>query len=843
MSFTSRKSQFGQSSVQYVKIYLDQCRYAKDASNIIYRSGTVTSGFDEGYIGTISVTAAVGWYDKWSWSVSDVYIQIDDEIMKIDIASSSESEIFILERAAYGTEAAPHGMSTYFEIRHKGELDGTCRGYAQTCTSGDAYHANSKIVLRASNSPLPPESGVIDIPGLIPTSIRRQSTEAKIGESIGTRARLQFNIQDIQDYTDDLNPWPESRSRQGRIMSKLLARNPYFDGRTVEFYDGLRDYGTLSNPESMKSTYIIDSVQLRNGVMSFTCLDPLILTNEKAAKMPVLSNSKITSDLAASGPITITYTGEVDYYFGPMSSIVYVCIDNEIIMCAVTGPRTLSASSRGYKSQAAAHSAGATIQKCYRRAAIHGIDLFVDALTYTQIPSSLIGNYAGVKAEMAGFNFSEVLLHKPTEVSKVLDEIIKTGNLICYFDNESTNKIIIDYVPEMSVKPIDITDTEAMNDISIVYDDKNQFTRYSALWGKVDYTKDTEENYAYKYLGISTLETPRYIGISNERAPFKSMFFTGSTGDTQIVTSYIARAIESSQNTPKIITFHTMASQLFNVGSNYIGIGSVINVLTDEVHDIDGSPIAELYQVTRIDGDVFSGFDVTAKIYTAPVPTDIDFALDAGVYPNFKLTDHITMTARADPYKIYLPPESEFTTFNNIPAFDIGPVPSGVSVHLIHRGRILSRGGDGGLGAIIDTQRQGYNGFDCLNVTCPLILDCGEGLIWAGGGGGSGGTDGRGSPSGPAVYGGGGGQGVGMAYGGYNGGIVTGRAPNGYRAGPGQVILTDPVGLTINLSGGNWGESGRGQFPGLAGVAIKSNGNPVTIVSGDNNLNIKGRRT
>jgi len=100
MSFTSRKSQFGQSSVQYVKLHLDQCRYAKEASNIIYRSGAVTWGFDDGYIGAILVTASTGWYSKWSWSVSDVYIQVDDEIMKIDIASSSDSEIFILERAS-----------------------------------------------------------------------------------------------------------------------------------------------------------------------------------------------------------------------------------------------------------------------------------------------------------------------------------------------------------------------------------------------------------------------------------------------------------------------------------------------------------------------------------------------------------------------------------------------------------------------------------------------------------------------------------------------------------------------------------------------------------------------
>ena len=842
MSFTSRKSQFGQSSVQYVKIYLDQCRYAKEASNIAYRSGTLTETFDFGYIGPVAVTANAGWYSRWAWALDDVYVKIDDEVMKIDIASSSASSLFIVERGSYGTAPADHNAGTYMQIMHKGELDGTCRGYAQTCTSGDAYHANSKIVLRASNSPLPPESGVIDIPGLIPTSIRRQSTEAKIGESIGTRARLQFNIQDIQDYTDDLNPWPEKRYRQGRIMSKLLARNPYFDGRTVEFYDGLRDYGTITKPESMTSTYIIDSVQFSNGVMSFACLDPLILTNEKAAKMPVLSNSTITADIADSGVATITYTSEGEYYFGPMSSVAYVCIDNEIMECAVTGPYQLTSSTRGYKSQIAAHSAGATIQKCYRRADIHGIDLFVDALTYTQIPSSLIGNYAGVKASMSGFNFSEVLLHKPTEVSKVLDEIIKTGNLICYFDNESTNKLVIDYVPEMSVNPIDITDTESMNEISIAYDDKNQFTRYSALWGKVDYTKDTEENYAYKYLGISTLETPRYIGISKERPPFKSMFFTGSTGDTQIVTSYIARAIESSQNTPKIIKFHTMASQLFNVGSNYIGIGSVINVLTNEVHDIDGSPIAELYQVTRIDGDVLSGFDVTAKIYTSPVPTDIDFVLDAGVYPNFKLTDYITMTPRSEPYKIYLPPESEFTTISSAPAFDIGPVPSGVSVHLIHRGRILSRGGDGGNGSVYAPDRQGKNGFDCLNITCPTTIDCGEGLIWAGGGGGSGYTSGS-TPLGTFSYGGGGGQGIGTAYGGYNGGVVSGRAQNGIRNGPGQVNINPISGGTMSLSGGEWGEAGKGPTAGLAGIAIKSNGNPVTIVSGDNNLNIKGRRT
>jgi hypothetical protein len=149
-------------------------------------------------------------------------------------------------------------------------------------------------------------------------------------------------------------------------------------------------------------------------------------------------------------------------------------------------------------------------------------------------------------------------------------------------------------------------------------------------------------------------------------------------------------------------------------------------------------------------------------------------------------------------------------------------------------------GGDAGI--VFDPAKTGSQGGVAFEATCPCVIDTGAGLIWGGGAGASGEI--YINPQGPAPFyvprrGGGGGQGYGPSLGGLNtdGMDFVDYAESGNQSGPGAVNCPD---------GGEWGKSGEaanGLAPALPGEAIKSNGNSVTISAGNNDVNIRGRRT
>ena len=164
-------------------------------------------------------------------------------------------------------------------------------------------------------------------------------------------------------------------------------------------------------------------------------------------------------------------------------------------------------------------------------------------------------------------------------------------------------------------------------------------------------------------------------------------------------------------------------------------------------------------------------------------------------------------------------------------------------------------GDDGGAGLV---------GGDAMNLTVPCTINAGSGAVWSGGGG-AGGT--RTALIDSLTFGlikqintfegngGSGGAGYVTSLGGDRG-FVTHSGFNALRTF--EVISVDGLDSGIGgpstlagVSGGDFGEQGDtpasdpslpgvGGVGGIAGLAIKTNGNAVTITSGDNPINIKG---
>jgi len=844
MSYDDLKTERGAEFVEQIEVYFNGCKHAVapyDGVNAFFKTGPGHSASAVNFTLTRG-PQDTGYYAKWmSYPSANLYLESNNlELMKVTL--TGPTSILVTARGQFGTTpvAIPDGVAR-FRLVHKGEADGSCRGYSQTCSDETAYDPNVFRVVKLCTAPLVGGSEIIE--GLHHKSVDYESAEADIGESIGSPARLKFKLQDIEQKDGALVPYPERRASAGTFWGRTLARNPYPNGRKVVYKSGLRSYGTYTEPEWVERHFIIDDISRSDGYVNFTCLDPVILTEDKKAKMPVASPAQLSAAITGL-PANFNYVNAPDFYFGPLSATIFIRIDSEVIRCTVSGAKQLTISQRGYKSEIKDHEAGATVQDCVRFSGVHIIDAIVYALeNYTTIPASFIGNYTAVKALIPTVDLDETIIQKPTAVADFISDMIKIGNLIFHFD-ESSLKFVIDYIPEMDVEPITISPKgEILRDsVTITPNTKEQYTRAAHLWGPVDITKDNDENFAINYLAVNTdVESPENMGEVNEKKAFKNPYLTTSAGDSIIATAYSARIAARADKKPQIITARVNAANIGPTQGGTLKIGSIVSVATKDDQNIDGVSQADLYQVVKMSGNAYENFIVKMRRYLSVQPASVSFVITTGGV-NYRLSDHFAPAAGH--YTIYIEQGVTFGSYSTaVAAFSTGTQAAGVSFTIINRGAMLGMGGAGGdAGIDVDPAKTGSPGGVAFEATVPCTIDTGAGLIWAGGSGGSGEI--YINPQGPTPFyvprrGGGGGQGYGASLGGLNtdGIDFTDYAESGNQSGPGSVNCPD---------GGEWGsvgEAANGLAPALAGEAIKSNGYNVIISAGNNDVNIRGRRT
>jgi hypothetical protein len=374
--------------------------------------------------------------------------------------------------------------------------------------------------------------------------------------------------------------------------------------------------------------------------------------------------------------------------------------------------------------------------------------------------------------------------------------------------------------------------------------------------------KTNEDNASIIYQSINIGLEQNGTLEPQEDKTFYSRYLTDSDTDVGIAVGGIGRIANVNQRPPQQYKFTVDYEKYGDVNGSRIEEGEIINATTELAIDDDGQPKSENLQIVSIRDDMENKrVTVTAKLYQDIVnQQDFDFIIDEDK-ENYVLSDYFAPT-EAGEYTVFIASNVTIgSTSTSGFAFDTGTQASGVTLRLVWRGNGLGAGGGGGSAGFAiaanpndlpsydeSESDPGSNGGDAINITVPTTIDVTQGIIYAGGGG---------APSGISVAssigdlyasagdGGSGGQGyVGGAGG--NGGIayvepnllrdegVDGNA--GSRAAPGSLG---------GLSGGAWGEDGETSAGlaagGQAGFAIRSNGNPVTII-GDNDATVRGQR-
>lgn len=869
MTFNTLKVTAGQKIVTIGDVELDRCRHTT-AQSVLDGAITISDSLAQGATTTLAITGGTA----LSFVNSTPFILWDSEVIKVTV--DSNIQLTVISRGHFGTIDVAHSPSAAI-LQHLGEADGSCYGTPFTCNSPDSFEANTKLLFRFPSTQL-------DLDQVFYNGYKSWSHKAGTvdpGQSMGKRAGATLTILDSVD-NDVYVPYTDRRTDRGTLFTKLIARHPNFEGRPIKIHTGF-DPLDLDFANFITREYVIDKAQLKNGVFTISALDPLILSDDAKSKAPVASKGTNTiAIIDASG--TITYTGAPAFDYGAATSKAFVRIDSEVIECTVLSDFVLTIDNRAIGgTEQADHDVNATIQECLDFVAVNVVELIEFFLiNFTGIPSSFLDDYTAVKAATSTITLTRNI-NKPTSVKKLIDELIRNGDLTMFYD-EITSLIKIKQVADANVEPININEDDHIGQDSIEFtrDTKSQFTRYAVAWGPNDITEDTgEENFSVIFQSINLgNEQPEFIGEINEKKIFFNPWLTTSSADTTKGTSIAQRVIDRVEDVPIIAEFDLDIESVFSTQGGSLELGSIINLSSGRAVNVDGTNRAANHQVLSIKDKGGMRYRIKTKLFQDPLEgVNVDFTISIDKEDYDMSTEFAPVAGN---YVILIDTGVTIgSTSTAIPAFTTGTQAAGVTFDFVIKGSILGAGGAGGIGGVIlnhtpqavtvgidvlvgDDGGAGLDGGLAFEATVPCTINVGSGAIWSGGGG-AGGTR-------TALIdsltigllkqintfegnGGSGGAGYITSLGGDRG-FVTHSGFNALRTF--EVISVDGLNSGIGgpsvlagVSGGDFGEQGDtptsdpslpgvGGVGGIAGLAIVTNGNAVTITSGLNPINIKG---
>ena len=788
--------------------------------------------------------------------------------------ASWDNSVNITSRGEFSTTATSHaaGPAT---ILHPGEADGTCLGFPRLpngggCSSGDSFDRDIELSYLFTSQKM--NDGTKYYNGLNVDSISHSPVKIAPGESIGKRATFSCTITDSTDNDVDSVPYSERRTSKATLFKKLLARHPHLENRRLIYTSGFIKDGNLS---VNTREYVIDSASLSNGVFRVSAVDPLILAESSKAKLPKESTGSLEVALN-NASTTIKVKGFTVGEYGSDGDAITVKIDKELISCTISDAAAglFNITSRAVKSIEAEHNTNSTVQLCIKLENFNPVSTIEDFLKAgTTIKASFYDGYTSAKAQVLN-GTGPVYISTPTPVKTLVNEIIKTwaaNGLAVYFD-EIEKKIKIKSSSDFSQQPVtldykvDLENGKSKIDRNV----KNQFTRSKISFARIDEgEKVSEENSSISFNSIALDTEVSGLLESNAKKDFTTRFLTNSDNDVQIAVAGVNRIVNTNKEIPSIHTFNIDYENYRSTKNGIVEEAEIINVITDEECNEDGSDKSINVQILSLkDNAPTPTFTVTCQKYQDIIQeSDFDFIIDE----DKEDYDLSTEFAPASPgeYTVFI--KSGVTigaTSTAVNAFTTGTQAAGVTFKITHRGSILSAGGRGADGPWLDlpgffdapiisdevSGRNGNNGGTSVSLTVDCEIDTSQGVIYAGGGGapstkseGGNTVDGNNpEPHGNAGNGGSGGQGYSSSPGGDAGTVTVDGSGVVDTAVDGSAGSRSAPGILANISGGAWGEDSD-ETPntgnkGLSGFAIKSNGNSV-IITGDNNLTVRGRRS
>jgi len=502
-----------------------------------------------------------------------------------------------------------------------GAAGAECFNCFNTCQDVDNFASTTKTY-RFSSVRLDGLQTAGDAP-TFPTvlTVGTAPTQLTPGKGLGVRSTCSISLSDHPWTDEGIDPYVDTRSynpdEQGTFWGKLLARNPFYEGKEIRVFTGyLTDEGTYDASNFISRTYFIDTIKGpdKSGKVSITGKDILRFADRTKAQLPNQSGAVLDveiDDSQISFDITDTDDDVKDSHDAGQS---YIRIDDETMLIeSITGsnPNYNLTVVRGVKPsvyqgtvEKVSHGEGATVQDCHLFNAERLDDVAKYMLeTVVGLDSSFL-DIAGWKDTvdfgLRGYLVT-TLLTEPIGIKELLDELSDLTVFWFWDERDQLVKMgsLLNKFEELT--PFNDNENIVADSVAVARDDKARVSQTWFAFGHRLPTLPLDEKKNFTTVKVAAnleLEGPDAYDQKKVRMIFSRWL---PTGLASVSLEIATRLLNYYKNTKTVITM-TMAAK-----DDDTWTGDIIKAQTRQVQSPDGSSPAREYRVIQVSEKLMPG--------------------------------------------------------------------------------------------------------------------------------------------------------------------------------------------------------------------------------------------
>lgn len=390
-----------------------------------------------------------------------------------------------------------------------------CFNTRATCQDSPNYDRGSKTLrfvkpltyIPADEYMIPSLVSVSTSPTII--NIANGSNDQK---PLGVRATLTATFMDFPHSDRVVDKYRTQRSYdpldKSTFWAKWLARNPYYQNRTIRVLDG---YIGQALGDMVSRTYLIDSISGpdANGRVTLKAKDVLALADDKKAQFPLPSTGELIVDIDETvSTIRVTGADASDYLVPGI-----IRIGDELI--PYTGISTISGTEINFtgctrgalNTDASSHESKDRVQRCADFQEANCVDIANELLLVgAGIDPSYIDYtewYEERDQWLPQFNMSTIL-SEPTGVTELLGELTEQCLFYIWWD-ERIQKIRLRAVRPVTETPGKFNDEQNIiaGSSVITQAPKERLSQVWIFWNRINQTESLDEEGNYRRVQIN----------------------------------------------------------------------------------------------------------------------------------------------------------------------------------------------------------------------------------------------------------------------------------------------------------------------------------------------------
>jgi hypothetical protein len=538
-----------------------------------------------------------------------------------------------------------------------GDISSACFNTRFTCQDLDNYRVSSagRKVYNFTGEVGPSLTGQITNINQCLISVTSAPVEIKPTKGVSVRASVTIKLRDFFSNGATADKYFRTRvissDRNGSFFTKLIQRNPHYLHRPIEVYDGYIDHNGVAQIADGKRSYLIDSMQLKNDILTVKCKDPMSLADDLKAKVPQPSKFSLKVDLGhGTSSATVLKIDTLDAtaaqlqsYFGTSG---YVRIEEEIMAytrAEDAATMSLHSGGRGAWGTKAlisgeTYDAGEVVQKCISYGDYNGSG---DVYTINDVAYDLLVNQAGIspslinntlggpnswaseKADWLSAYRVDAIFSEPSEINSQLSELGTMTGVNFFYDDLSGQIVMKAETPVLDgTKITSVTDEIIIeNSMQVEVSEKERISRVYYYFNIRNHTKGRTAPKNYRQLFIA-IDSDGELPIEYGKESSKTIYGYGIQ-DISTATSVSQRLLARFKETPKTVRFRLDASN--------------INIKTGDHFYLSTADIVDNFgNINTIEMQCLSVKFDTKKLEFEVVAKQFRFALGvaAGIAPN-----------------------------------------------------------------------------------------------------------------------------------------------------------------------------------------------------------------